>query len=147
MKESLKKKLFTLFGIISISLIVVVPRILKDRGYIAEPLQTNIQLIQEKLGNNNFDQFIKAILPSGYSAICIKRYGDRPDLLESVKTFNERNSKKMNILIKSIKYLLSDSEKESLDKYSYILVSGNINSGEISCDTLSDRISSGEWDL
>jgi hypothetical protein len=92
---------------------------------------------------------IKATLPPGYAAICIKEHGNNKDLVAAAQSYNSRNHEKMFTMVQSLRAKggLTADEKDAVDKYAYSRVAGDINTGRVSCDSLAGRISRVGWDF
>ncbi len=132
-----------------VAAIFVGPRLMREYGVPSAATMSQIEAVQDKIGHERFARFMKATVPLGYVGMCAKEHGHTPELMQAGEGFNNRNREKMMTLIQSLEDEggLTADEKDAIDKYAYSKVSGDIRNGHVSCDTVANRINSGEWDL
>ncbi len=98
------------------------------------------------------EKLLKSLLPIGASAMCMKRFGENPDIAAAAAAYNARNDIAMKNLIAEIEALggLAASEKDLLDRKAYRAAAELLDDGQgarENCKTLSDRINAHEFDL
>ncbi len=126
----------------------VVPRVMHQFGHPSSEILSKVEAIKGRIGVETFGNFMKAISPAGYAALCAKEHGENPELMAAAKAYNDRYLAKMEALVQSLKAGgLTADEKDALDKYAYSMVSGDIRNGHVSCQDAAARINRGEWDF
>jgi hypothetical protein len=150
--EKVKKPASKVAGVIIfliVAAIFVGPRVMREHGVPSAATMSGVEVVREKIGADRFENLMKATLPAGYAALCVKEHGENPALMAAAQSYNVRNQEKMTIMLQSLEASggLTASEKEAVDKYAYSRVMGDINNGHVSCDTVADRINGGEWDF
>lgn len=132
-----------------VAAIIVGPKVMREYGVPSVTTQFVVKTIKERIGDDRFESFMKAMLPVGYAALCIKKHGENQALMMAAQSYNARNQEKMMAMLQSLEVSggLNSSEKAAVDKYAYSRVVGDINNGHVSCDIVADRINNGEWDF
>lgn len=150
-KETKKpgSKIMGIIVFLIVAAIFVGPRVMREHGVPSAATLSGVEAVKEKIGADRLESLMKATLPVGYAALCVKEHGENPALIAAAQSYNARNQAKMTAMLQSIEASggLTASEKDAVDKYAYSRVAGDINNGHVSCDTVADRINGGEWDF
>lgn len=142
-KKNKTSKIKELIIFLIIASVFIAPRVLSEQKN-----NNDIQAIQEKLGTSTFNQFMKSLSATGYSAFCLKKHNDQK-IHTALKSYHDRNEYKSLLLIDKIEKNtpLSIDEKDALDKHAYKKLKDDIDTHKVTCESLATEINNGFWDL
>jgi len=117
-------------------------------NYFGGDFKKNVD-IQNKIGSQNYNQFLKFLYPVKYANICLENNNSDKNINDAITSYKKRNESKSKQLIEFIdnEYSLSFIEKGQIEKWVGILASDNIKKEKILCENLAFRINNREWDL
>jgi hypothetical protein len=137
--------------IVVLAFIFVVARQLYEGGMFAFVGDTITEVSTSEETAALQKEMLQFLLPIGVAGLCMNKFGRSQDLIEAVKSFNDRHNKQMEILMREIKLTggMSPSRKSYINRLAYQQAEdflGKSGKTKTKCAQLARLINSGEFD-